>query len=929
MEINLTVNGQKCFYEFTDENVTLLFYLRTVLRLTAAKNGCGEGHCGACTVILDGKAVLSCMKKMKDLDLCSVLTLEALSDGENIHALIFSFAREGAVQCGFCTPGFIMSAKALLDQNPDPDEKAIRKALAKNICRCTGYIKILKAVRVAAGMMREGRVWINRNEILPDRQSYAGESVVRIDSISKAAGETIFADDMVLDGMLHAKVLRSSLMHADIVSIDTSEAERSPGVIKILLSKDIPGDNSFGPIKKDQQVLADKRVRYCGDAIAAVFAETEKEAVDALSKIHLEYRKLPVLTGFDEALADDAMQLHEGESNVIATMVAGRGNPDAGFSASDLVIEEEYDTQYIEHAYLEPESCIAELKGSGELIIHVASQGPPMDIGELSPVLGIAAERIHIAGMPMGGGFGGKEDISVQIIAALGALFSGRPVKYTFSRRESIITSGKRNATHLRYKTGVTKDGLLKAVKVDISARGGAYASVEEAVILRSTSFAAGPYTVPASEIKAVAVYQNHAPTCAMRGFGNPVVTFGAETSMNKLSAKLKIDPIELRLRNVLEVGKTTITGDCLETSVGVKECLIAIQKELADYKMPEDRDGWAVGTGIACSYKNVGLGIGMDDSAGASGEILNDGRLMLRIGSVDMGQGADTAMAQILSEALGWPYKRITVHSADTKLDPSAGMTTASRQTFVSGNAVLKMAKKLNKQISNFLAAEANTEYEAVKLIDNFFYADNGKRRIMSLDDFIKLMNKRDVKIKAEARYSAPPTHFNLIEPREGYPAPSDGHLHAAYCFAAQATVLEVNKKTGRINILDVIIASDAGRIINKAAVEGQMEGGVVMGLGYALSEEYKEENGKVITDTYGKLGVRRIGQTPPIRCIIIENTHQHGPFGAKGMGELPISLSAPSVVHAVYNAVGVWINSLPVLPGKIIRAMEEKKTE
>jgi len=925
VSINLNVNGQEYYYDFTGGEVTLLFYLRSVLRLTAAKNGCNEGHCGACTVILNGKAVLSCRHMMKDLDGSSVITLESLSAGENIHALIYAFAKEGAVQCGFCTPGFIMSAKALLDENPDPGETEIRKALSKNICRCTGYIKILKAVRTAAALIREGRLWFNRNDIVPDRQSRAGEPVIRVDSIAKASGETVFADDMVLDRMLQTRVLRSSVPHADILNIDTSQALRSPGVVKILLAEDIPGENCFGPIKKDQQVLCDKRVRYCGDAIAAVFAETEREAVDAVSKIRVEYRQLPVLTGFDEALAPDAMRLHEGQTNIIASMEAGRGDPDAGFSASDLILEEEYDTQYIEHAYLEPESCVAELTNTGELIIHVASQGPPMDIGELTPVLGIPADRIHIAGMPMGGGFGGKEDISVQIIAALGALSTGRPVKYTFSRRESIKTSGKRNAVHLRYKTGITSGGQLKAVKVDISSRGGAYASVEEAVILRSTSFAAGPYTVPSSEVKAVAVYQNHAPTCAMRGFGNPVVTFGAETSMNKIAAKLKIDPIELRLRNVLEVGKPTITGDCIETSVGVKECLLAVQKELADYKMPEDRDGWALGVGVACSYKNVGLGIGMDDSAGASGEILKDGRLMLRVGSVDMGQGADTAMAQILSEELGWPYKRISVHSADTKFDPPAGMTTASRQTFVSGNAVLTMAKKLNKQISAFLSGETNTDCGKVKIIDNFFYTDNGKRGIMSLDDFIKLLNEGKVRIKAEAIYTAPATHFSLVEPETGYTAPTDGHLHAAYCFAAQATVLEVNKTTGRINILDVIIASDAGRIINKAAVEGQMEGGVVMGLGYALSEEYREEAGKAVTDTYGKLGVRRIGQTPGIRCIVIENTHKHGPFGAKGMGELPISLSAPSVVHAVYNAVGVWINSLPVLPEKIIRAMQK----
>ncbi len=924
MKIELKVNNRQYSYSFSDTTVTLLFYLRNVLHLTAAKNGCNEGHCGACTVIVDGKAVLACRKYLKDLNGAEVTTLESLSDKNRVHALIYSFALEGAVQCGFCTPGLIMSSKVLLEQNNSPDENDIKKALSKNICRCTGYVKIVNAVKKASVLLSEGKEWVDRKEILPDRKVSVGDSVVRIDSIQKASGETVFADDMVLDKMLYTKVLRSPYPHAEILNIDVSEAINYRDVVKIILAGDIPGKNLFGPIKKDQPVLAENRVLYIGDAIAAVFAESESGANEALEKIKVTYRRLPEVTDFKDSLEGKPAILH-GESNIIAEMESGRGDIEAGFADADIIIEGEFDTQYVEHGYLEPESCIAQLDDDGILTVFVASQGPPMDVHEIAPVIDLPPEKIRIAGMPMGGGFGGKEDISVQIIASLGALATGKPVKYTFTRRESIMVTGKRNATHLKYKTGVTKDGILTAVKADITAKGGAYASVEEAVILRSVSFAAGPYTVPAAEVKARAVYLNHAPACAMRGFGNPTVTFGAETMMNKIAAELKLDPIDFRLKNVLKAGKPTITGDRPVYSIGIENCLKEVKNALMEYKKPEPKDGWETGIGIAASYKNVGLGIGMDDSAGAKGEILPDGTLVLHVGSVDMGQGANSAMAQILSESLNWPFNRITVHAADTKQDPLAGMTTASRQTFVSGNAVLKMAEKLKAAIADVIAVEYAVGKEKIIFKNNVFFTAETGRKIASLDDFITILNRKGVTVSAEAEYSAPRTNFALKEPAGGYNNQEDGRLHAAYCFAAQATILEVNKKTGRVNVLDVIIASDAGRVINRAAVEGQMEGGVVMGLGYALSEEFRQKDGKIITDTYARLGIRRIGQTPRIKCIIIENEHEEGPFGAKGMGELPLSMGAPSVVHALYDALGIWVPSIPAVPGKIVRELEK----
>ena len=927
MKISLFVNEISYQPELTDPDMTLLFFLRNVLGLTAAKNGCGEGHCGSCTVLIDGRVKRSCLIKMRDLDGKHIMTPEALSKKERIHCIIYAFITAGAVQCGFCTPGFIMTAKALLERNPGPSEQEIKKAFVGNICRCTGYVKIINAVKRSAALMQEGRTWIQRSEVYPDTVRPFGSPVPRVDALAKAAGELKFADDLFFENMLYTKVLRSEYPHAEILSVDISEAKNMEGVAAVLTAKDIPGENRFGPIVKDQPVLAENRVRYIGDAIAAVYAESESIALGAVSKIQVQYRPLPVVTELEDALKEDALLLHDNgkKSNVFSRMESGRGDVEQGFAEADLILEDDLFTQFVEHAYLEPESGVAVPEEDGRITVYVGSQGPEMDIGEIAPVLAMTPEKIHIAHMPMGGGFGGKEDVSVQIMVALGALKTGRPVKYTFTRRESIKTSGKRNSQRLHYKIGVKKDGSITAVKTDIDARGGAYASVEEAVILRSVSFAAGPYTIPNADIQARAVYTNNIPTCAMRGFGNPPVTFAMETQLNRLAEKLNLDPFEIRLKNILVEGLPTVTGERIRYSVGAKACLLAVREALAKTKLPEPAEGWKRGTGLAMSYKNVGLGIGMDDSAGARGEIIADGKLLLSIGSVDMGQGSDTAMAQIASETIGWPYSRIVVQSADTERDPLAGMTTASRQTFVSGNAVLKMAEKLKEKMYTYLADEFKLDPDNIEIKETVFYQKDSGEPLLSLEAFSEKLQRNGVSISAEYRYTAPDTYLNLKEPQGGYPAGED-RLHFAYCFAAQAVILDVDEKTGKVHVQKVIAASDTGRPVNPHAVEGQIEGGVVMGLGYALSEECKLEKGLLVSDTYGKLGVRRIGQTPAIESIIIENPHAEGPYGAKGMGELPLSTGAPAVVHAIHDALGIWITSLPVTPQKILENVKRE---
>jgi len=944
--LHLTVNGREQHIPAGEGERTLLDYLRNTLGLTAAKRGCDEGHCGTCTVLIDGRAELACRKKLSALDGARVLTLEGLTAQAGpgaLHPLQYAFAVEGAIQCGFCTPGMILAAKALLDRNPDPGEEQVARALARNLCRCTGYVKILRAVRRAAELLRSGRTSIPRAEVMPDTGQPFGKPVPRLDAVAKATGELKFAADLDFPGMLHAAVLRAEQPHAELLELDTAAAERQPGVAAVLTARDVPGRNAFGLLVADQPVCAEGRVRCVGDALAAVVAETEEAARAALEHIRVRCAPFPVLTCPEEALRPGAPLVHErraervgseggGEEssaplpgNVFARKRSGRGEAERGLAEADEVQEAEYSTPFIEHAYLEPECGIAVPEPGGGLTIHVGSQGPWEDRRQVAACLGLAEERVRIAHLPRGGGCGGKEDITVQVIAALGALKTGRPVRLAFGRRESIRASVKRHAMTLRYTTGVKKDGTLTAVKARILADGGAYASVGEVVVQRAVSFGAGPYTLPHADIEAWCVYTNNLPAGAMRGFGNPQSTFAAEVQLNRLAARLGLDPFEIRLRNILTEGQPTVTGDRLRTSVGARACLLAVRDALRRDPALEARPGWRLGTGVACSYKNVGLGTGLDDYGGAAGEILPDGTLRVRVGSADMGQGSDTTMAQIACQVLGWPYSRVQVESGDTGRDPASLITTASRQTFVTGNAVYRMAGKLRERLWAWLAARFGVPAEQIELRGAGFVQLGSGRTLLSIPELAAALAAEGTGMRAEVRYSAPRTWPDLREPAGGHPA-GEGRLHAAYCFGAQAVTLEAEPATGRVRVLRVIAASDAGRAVNPAAVEGQMEGGVVMGLGYALSAEFRLARGRIVPGTLARRGLFRAGQVPPIRCLLVEDPHAEGPFGAKGMSELPVSMAAPAVVSALHQALGVWLTAIPATPERVLEALRRQ---
>lgn len=928
--IELSVNGVLQRTR-ASPNSTLLTYLREALGLTGTKNGCGQGHCGACTVIVNRRAQRACLLRLVRLTGARVQTIEALSTPESVHALQYAFVRQGAVQCGFCTPGMIMSAKVLLDHNPDPDEAAIRAALAHNLCRCTGYVKIVAAVREAAALLRGGESQVPRELLAKAQEGAVGASVARLDGLQRATGELRFTADLSLPGQIHGRALRSPSPHAEILSLDVTKARRMPGVIAVLTAQDVPGAKQFGLIVADQPVLAGDRVRCVGDAVAVVYAETPAQAEAALAAIEISCRELPVLDSPEAALRADAPRLHPDtperrlQGNILSQVHMQKGDVAGGLAEADVIIEGTYRTPFVEHAYLEPEACLATPDGQGGIVVYVGSQGPWLDRKQISASLALEPERVRVVHMPVGGAFGGKEDITLQILAALGARHTGRPVKMVMDRAESLRVSTKRHAEVLHYRTGARRDGRLTAMEVTIHADTGAYASLGPAVLFRSATFACGPYVVPNVRVDAYAVYTNNIPAGAMRGFGSPQVAFAVECQMDELARRLGMDPFELRELNALEAGAATATGDVLGESVGVKPTLRAVRRALAEVELPIARPGKRIGVGLATSYKNVGLGGEANDEAEAVVELCADGTLLVRAGCADLGQGAETTTAQIAAEATGVPLRAIRVHAGDTLLDPPGAMTTASRETFITGNAVLAAARQWRTLAWTAASMETGRPAGELELRQGRFVARGDGQPVLELVDLARRLEQRGERLQARVRYVAPATQPYRPVPCGPYD-PAGYRLHFAYCFGTQAAVVEVDEETGQVDVLRIIAAHDAGRVINPQAVEGQVEGGVMMGLGYALSEAFVLRQGRVVTGSLRQLGVPTIARLPQVTVLLIEDPHPEGPLGAKGMAELPAAATAPAIVNAIHDALGIRIRELPATPERIRAALKEQ---
>jgi CO/xanthine dehydrogenase Mo-binding subunit/aerobic-type carbon monoxide dehydrogenase small subunit (CoxS/CutS family) len=926
--ITLIVNGKPAQVEPSQHGWTLVRYLREGLGLTGTKQSCdNEGTCGTCTVIVNGRAKRACLEKMANLQGARIETIESLAvEGHAIpHPLLQTVVQDGIFQCGYCAPGAIMIAKALLDKNPAPTDKEISSVLSSVICRCVGLNRMDRSVRRAGAILRReaASTWT------------AADTANEHLTLDKLTGCMKYSDDLSFPGMVYAQARRADIPHGRLKRLHTSRAEQAPGILAVLTAKDIPGDPIYGLITADQPALCDDEVRFVGDALAVVVGETPEQVEAALGLIDVELEPLPVISDPLQALRPDAPVLHPrlkaeypDMPNVLKHHAVRKGDPAQGFAEADVIIEDDYETPFIEHAYMEIEACIAVPEADGTLTVYCGSQSPTDDQRQIAGVLGEPEEKIRVAHMYMGGGFGGKEDIGGQIHAALAARATGRPVKVRWTRAESLLTHQKRHATRMHYKMGARRDGTLTAAEISVYGDTGAYASAGEAVLFRSAAFACGPYNVPHVKVDTYAVHTNN-PTCgAFRGFGSPQVAFAVEQHLEKLAEALGIDSYEMRMQNALDYGDATITGDVLNevVSASLKACLKRVKEAMDATPRPELPPGEKLGIGYATAYKNVGLGSNIPDGAGARVSLEPDGTFLVRHGAADMGQGSNEVMGLIAARTLGVPLGLVRIHTGDTRLDPAGGMTTASRATFVSGNATLLASQGLRQKLWQAVADEFLADPEALEIVDGVFTDRHSGRAYISL----KELAGDDARFEYQANYDAPPTQpIPAWSSAERPKTPPAAPLHFAYGYGAQAAMVAVNEATGAVRLIKLIAAHDVGLPINPRGVVGQIEGAAIQGLGYAISEAFPTQDGVPQATKFKDLGLLRFRDLPEIEAIVVEDPHPLGPYGAKGMGELAISPTAPAVAIAIHDAVGVWINQLPATRERVYRALQARQKD
>ena len=844
-----TVNGIE---RVTDVDKPLLRYLRDDLHLHSVKDGCSEGACGTCTIAVDGKAVKSCVLTTKRAAGKNIITTEGLSEEEK-EAFVYAFGSKGSVQCGFCIPGMVMAGKALIDRVPDPTEEEIKVALKGNICRCTGYKKIIEGIQLAAAILR-GDAQID--EELEKGDSYGvGKRAFRLDVREKVLGYGEYPDDIEMEGMVYASAVRSKYPRARILDIHTEKAEALPGVLAVLTAEDVP-NNKVGHLQQDWDVMIAKGsiTRCVGDAICLVVAETREILEKAKKLVRIEYEELKPVTSIKEAMQADAPKVHS-KGNLCQSRHVTRGDAKTALANSKYVVTQSYRTPFTEHAFLEPECAVAMPYKDG-VKVYSTDQGVYDTRHEISIMFGWAPERIVVENKLVGGGFGGKEDVSVQHIAALAAVKVQRPVKVVFSRQESINFHPKRHAMEGTFTLGCDENGIFTGLDCEIYFDTGAYASLCGPVLERACTHSVGPYCYQNTDIRGFGYYTNNPPAGAFRGFGVCQSEFALESNINLLAEKVGISPWEIRYRNAIEPGKVLPNGQIADCSTALKETLLAVKDAY------ESNPGRA---GIACAMKNAGVGVGLPDKGRAKIKV-HDGKVELYSAASDIGQGCATVFVQMVAETTGLGKDKIRNMGANSEVAPDSGTTSGSRQTLITGEAVRMASADL---------AEALKE------------AGGDLEKLEGWETFAEFFDPTD-KLGADV------------------PNPKS---HVAYGFATHVVVLDDD---GRVK--EVYAAHDSGKVVNPISIQGQIEGGVLMGLGYALTEDFPLKD-SVPQARYGTLGLMRSTQIPDIHAIYVEK-EELLPFayGAKGIGEIATIPTAPAAQGAYYAMDHVLRTKLPM---------------
>ena len=842
--IKVLVNGKT--YE-VEKDKKLMRFLRDDLHLTSVKDGCSQGACGTCTVLVDGKTTRACIPMLSKVEGKEIVTVEGMTEREK-EVYSYAFATAGAVQCGFCIPGMVMCAKGLIDKNPDPTRLEVVAAIRNNICRCTGYKKIIEGILLSAKIFREDLPVHDESGAVN-----VGQAIQRIDAKEKVLGTGEYPDDIYLDGMVYGSAVRSEYPRAKVLAIHPEEALAMDGVIGVYTADDIPGDVKVGHLKHDWDTMipVGKVTHYLGDAICLVVAETQEILEQAKLKVKVDYEVLdPVLDPF-EAMKPDAPLVHA-DGNVLAHEHLVRGDADKVIAESKYKVTTHYETPWTEHAFLEPECAVAMPFDDG-VFIYSSDQGTYDTQHECCIMLGLPPEKVIVENKLVGGGFGGKEDVSVQHHAALLAYLTKRIVKVKLSRQESIVVHPKRHPMWMDITTACDENGYLTAMKAVVVSDTGAYASLGGPVLQRACTHAAGPYNFQVIDIDGKAVYTNNPPAGAFRGFGVTQTCFGSERNLDLLAEKVGISPWEIRYRNAIRPGQVLPNGQIADPSTGVAETLEAVKEVY-------ENEPYA---GIACAMKNAGVGVGLPDW-GRCRLLVKGGKVEIHAGASCIGQGLGTVLTQVVSETTGFGIEKIVYCRPNTANSPDSGTTSGSRQTLITGEAAKRACEKLMEDLKG-------SSLEALE----------GR-------DYVGEYLAKTDKMGSDV------------------PNPVS---HVAYGYATQVCVLNEDG-----TIKKVVAAHDVGKAVNPISVEGQIEGGVVMSLGYALTEQYEIKDGYPVS-RYGTLGLFKADKTPDVEPIIVEKPGVDVGYGAIGIGEITSIPTAPAVAGAYYKWNGEFQTKLPLV--------------
>lgn len=751
-----------------------------------------------------------------------------------------------------------------------------------------------------------------------------GTRVNRIDGIEKATGQALFTNDLVFPNMLYAAIVRSTEAHARILSIDTSAALSSSGVIGVYTAKDIPGTNICHVVVDDWPFLVDKVTKFIGEPIAVIVANSVNEAYDAINKVRVTYEPLPAVYAPLEALEPNAPKLND-QDNICSNYKVRRGNVEEGFKQADIIFEKIYTTQHQEHAYIEPQGCVVIPEPDGVYRVHGSMQCPFYVQQAVSDILNIGFAKVHVHQATVGGAFGGKEDVPSYPagLCALAAYYTQKPVKLIFTREEDLIGTSKRHPSVVETKVGVKNDGTIVAAKIRYVINAGAYTTLSPIVLFRGTAHAVGPYRCDNVWIDGVAALTNTVPNGAYRGFGSPQVIFAHESLMDEIAIKLDIDPVELRKKNLLELKDTTITGQKLTESVGSFECLekaakmIQWNKKREEYKNQTGR--FRKGIGLSTVYYGEGLGAAGKalDGSGALVQIHPDGTVLVSVGTTEMGQGAKTVFAQITADCFGIPIDKVHIKDTDTTHVPDSGPTVASRGTMMSGKAIINAAQKIKTRLFNVAQDILKTSDELI-MENNRIYCKNNPDSQLELKDILKQAWIRNIHLAESGWYKAP--EFTFWNNDKGV-----GDPYVCYAFSTHISEVEVDVKTGKVNVINAVCAHDVGRALNIVGLEGQIQGGYTQGLGYAIMEDLVLDKGSILSDNFGRYLIPTSKDTPEITTILVEKHYSQGPFGAKGIGEPPLMTAPPSVINAIAHACGARVRSLPVTAEKIYLALKK----